>query len=309
MEQLEEGELETESLEELISKHEGEEADFLQESLDPSGNKKRFTRKTKRVPLPKDVQELQTRHKVMAHCHGYPQTKRLSVGWLQTTSLKLWERFTSYLTGEKVLLLKVPTSEGTKSESPRPDWALVLNYEREIRKKCNELIQEDGLDLAAALTKAWNDTELRGLHFITPYLRQCTMAAYMPLPAPKIPGGDYWRRRGGDRFQPYKGQTMDGHGKGGKTGKQGKDGKGGKGKAGDKDAYGALRNGRLASSTPAGAWICYKHNKHDANDKCDASCGMEHCCRVQGCFKKDCQAYRCNMLSKEMRQSLVITPV
>ena len=91
MEQIEEGELETESLEDVTSKWDGEEQDILHESLDHAG-KRRLTRKSKRVPLPKDVQELQTRHKVMAHCLGYLKTKQLSVGWLQTTSPKLWEK-------------------------------------------------------------------------------------------------------------------------------------------------------------------------------------------------------------------------
>ena len=67
--------------------------------------------------------------------------------------------------------------------------------------------------------------------------------------------------------------------------------------------------GRLTANMPDGARICFKHNKHDTSDKCDGECGMHHVCRVAGCYKKDCQAYRCGMASMEPRQSLIITPL
>ena len=201
--------------------------------------------------------------------------------------------------------MKIQGSDGDKKESPKPEWAIVLHYELEIRKRANELIQEEGMDIETALTTAWKDPELRGLHFVTPYLRQCSKVS-SPGGAVEAPKKEDWRRkggdRGGDRYNPYKG---------GKDGKYGK-GKSGKGK-GDKDNgknwYGLSRNGKLVANTPLGPRICFKHNKHDANDKCDGNCGMEHVCRVSGCYKTECQAYRCPMLAKELRQTLIVTPL
>ena len=58
LQELEEGELETESLEEVMSKGDGEEQDSMFETLDSSG-KRRNTRKSKKIALPSEVQELQ----------------------------------------------------------------------------------------------------------------------------------------------------------------------------------------------------------------------------------------------------------
>ena len=134
MAEIEDGELEVESLEEVTSKADGEELDILHESLDSAG-KRKLIRKPKRVPAPKDIPELQERHRIMAHCHGYLKTKQVSVAWLQTSTLAVWESFTRFLSGEKCYKMRLPYIVSSKEQAPKPDWSLVLHYEHELRKK------------------------------------------------------------------------------------------------------------------------------------------------------------------------------
>lgn len=289
LQEVEEGELETETLEEVTSKGDGEEPDSMLESYDTSG-KRRITRKAKKIALPRDVPELQQRHRVMAHCLGYLKTKQVSVSWLQSTSLSLWEGFTRFLSGERVYNLKVTLDANGKRQPPRPDWSLILHYERELRKKANELIQEEHMDIASALNQAMKDSELRDIHFVTPYLAAISCSGQPP--SQDVGAGMTTDARYQPYQQYYKGKKGDPKGKGKGLNSKGK----GDGKWG-------VQMGRLANVTPGGLKICFNFNKKGGTP-CPDTCTFEHVCRIQGCFKSTCQAFRCPMAPRAIKQQL-----
>lgn len=292
LQEIEEGEMETESLEEVTSKADGEEPDAMIESINGNG-KRTMSRKAKRVPAPRDIPDLMLRHRVMAHCLGYIKTKHVSVGWIQTSTLALWEGFSRFLAGDKVYDIQVPKPEGGKGTVPKPEWSLILHYERELRKKANEWVQDEGLDIATALKRSMQDAELRALHFVTPYLASISYAANPPPPTVPPTKGDW-----DSRYQPYgKGAKGDWDSKGAKGDAKGK---GKYGKKGDKGKKG--QHGKLLFTTPSGARICFAFNRHGEN--CDASCGMEHVCRIGGCLKASCEAWRCPMASKDIKKKM-----
>ena len=158
--------------------------------------------------------------------------------------------------------------------------------------------------LSEALPKAWKDPELRDIHFVTPFLAAVAragstpaLAPYNPTPPPKI--GDSWG------FHPYQQKGAKDKGKGkGKWGLKGK-GKGDWWPKGKGDWSSEVKMGQLTDKTPKGLRICFRYNSEkDPAKQCAGNCGMEHVCRIQGCFRKECQAFKCSMASKEARAKL-----
>ena len=167
--------------------------------------------------------------------------------------------------------------------------------EREIRKKAIEWVIDEGLDIAIAIKKVWTNPELKELFFITPYLA-CIYGA--PPTAPEPPA--FWSDESDARWKPH----------GGRKSKKGKDqgakgdwwkgkGKGTWGKWSKSDAYDNTM-GKLQGKHN-GQEICFKYN---ANQECDGKCGRLHICRVGGCLKHSCAAWRCPMAKKDVRANL-----
>jgi hypothetical protein len=268
LEQLEENEPEAEPLEEVHWNEAGE--DFMP-LLVVSGAGQVQVRKgvAKRVPKPKDGEELRARYQLIATAWMFARVKHPNRPWLAGMSPRDYSSLADDMLGEQVAKLEVKESSG---ELVRPQWDQVLTYDFEVRTKAYELVIYDGITLTAALVAARKDSEIRNLHLITPLAvgggkvqhtdsQQSQLAVWQPP----------WLR-------PQQQATQS---KGAKGGKGGGGSKGGKGDGGTRKNK-QQRSGKggrsdLKSKTQDGRAICFKYNNQEGD--CSGSCGFVHICQ------------------------------
>jgi hypothetical protein len=268
LEQLEENEPEAEPLEEVHWNEAGE--DFMP-LLVVSGAGQVQVRKgvAKRVPKPKDGEELRARYQLIATAWMFARVKHPNRPWLAGMGSHDYSSLADYMLGEQVAKLEVKESSGILV---RPQWDQVLTYDFEVRTKAYELVNYDGVTLTAALVAARKDSEIRNLHLITPLAvgggkvqhtdsLQSLLAVWQPP----------WMRP-----QEHPAQS-----KGARSGKGGGDPKGGKGDGGTrKDKRKRTRKGGqsdLKSKTQDGRAICYKYNNEE--EDCTGPCSFVHVCQ------------------------------
>jgi len=159
-----------------------------------------------------------------------------------------------YVLGDKVLELKIPIHGVLGHLSP--DWAIILQYELQLRRHAFKAVREDGRTINDAIQAAIRDTETKELFFTTPLALSGKVAgvkrtsSHMDIPA-VVPGAGRPPRKG------------KGKGKG-------------KGKS-KKTSW----SGQLRENPANGKPICYAFNSlagcHVVN------CPREHICRKPGC--------------------------
>ena len=235
------------------------------EILFDRANVLRAKKGVKELDLPRGPEELRDRIKRVMAVHAYAKARYVTRPWLQGLEPIDWDRHVEYFLSERVYRLDAKDSSGSPICSP--SWALVLNYEQQVRTKAMRLLA-DGEErrLSEALVAARKDGETRERYFLTPL-------------AVTRPGGEQrTRSRSGRRDQgrpitkPSKGRrepTSSSQKGGQKRGRKGD----GKGKLPDGRFAGMTRNNRDEQGKP----ICYDFNMLHQN--CSKSpCKMSHCC-------------------------------
>jgi hypothetical protein len=262
LQQIEQGDLRTDSLTETASKDE-----CLEDPTDAvwfQGAMK-IKKPMIKVPLPASTEELRKRVKLLGITFAIARMKNPSRAWLVTATPEVWSAHVDHILGDTVHGLRM---KGPAVTELRVDWQTVLGYEFELRREATRLIQYDGLDLAAAMLAARSDTELRERCFTGPAM--CSLIAQAAggssgtLRPPPLATGN----GGGDSGSTAKRQKRAGKNGGNDGGKGG--GKGG-GKNGGKKGW--------QKETPEGKPICFRYNLPKGKP-CDDRCGRAHCCQI-----------------------------
>ncbi len=161
--QLEGGELRVEHLSDVTSVAEGgDEDDDRDLDLVISGNSFRATRKSVSVPLPKEYDTEQFRHRMrLMMIHWDVAAAQFSDKRLFTDfDRSVWADYVEHVMGERVLQYR--------AYSMRLGWADFLNYEYEIRKFAIKKVNRGTATLVAALREAWLEYDVKQLHFTLP---------------------------------------------------------------------------------------------------------------------------------------------
>ena len=269
LQQIEQGDLRTDSLTETASKDE-----CLEDPTDAvwfQGAMK-IKKPMIKVPLPASTEELRKRVKLLGITFAIARMKNPSRAWLATATPEIWSAHVDHVLGETVHGLKM---KGPAVMEFKVDWQTVLSYEFELRREATRLIQSDGLDLATAMLTARRDTELRERCFTGPAM--CSLIAQAAggssgtVRPPPLATGNVGGNSGGQ--QQARAGTSKRQKRTGKNG--GGDGRKGGGKGGGKN------DGKTGwqKNTPEGKPICFRYNL-PMDKPCDGRCGRAHCCQV-----------------------------
>lgn len=255
LEELENNEPLATPLDEVTSQVDVETAEVTA-NLDLTG-KVQILRKRVKSVLPATPEAFRQRLRVERNVWLFMASKFNNKPWLQGLTPSHWDTWTDFFLGHRVMLLEIPTPEGTKVPL-HPPWQIVLSFEHECRKKVMELINEDGFTMVAAMEAVPKDGELKEIAFTSPLALmgrgKRPADPYAVLPVAKVAKG------GG------KGNRGKGSGKGSGPAKQKGKGKG---------------KGKLLSKTPDGRRICFAFN----NQGCTSvDCDFAHVCQRKSCL-------------------------
>ena len=240
---------------------------------DAAGRSQLF-RKRAKGSLPLDPESFRTRLRIERNLWLYLATKYNNRSWLAGLTPKVFEEYTDYFLGRKVLLLEICQADGVKTPL-RPPWQIILSYEFECRRAAFIMVAELGTRLEDALRLVIKDPEMKELAFTSPVAhlgrssRPVSTGATGAIMASAkkgqhlIDNPNYpLKRAASSQAQPR------GKGKGKAKGKgRGK----GKGKG-------------LCMATPDGRPICFNYSNQAVG--CPEPCanGRLHVCRWTGCF-------------------------
>ena len=243
----------------------------LQTSLD-KGGQVRVLKTRQKGQLPQTTEEFRAQLNVEGNTWILLSAKFRNRIFFRDLTPATWDKYTSYMLGEKVYLMTIPTSsgKGRSGQVPiRPPWAILLSYEYELRKEAVKRAYHNNRSLDETLTDVVACAQLKEQFFTSPIALQNSVeqalaaewTAKRPLPADATWDNWRWQKKG----KP-KGKDKWSSGKGDKGDRS--DGKG-KGK------------GKLTANAPDGRQICFDYSTVG----CDGSCGRLHICRVRGCGK------------------------
>ena len=239
LQEIEAGDYRAESLTEVVSKDEVD-PDALHPQWDIKGTLT-IRRGASKVEEPQTPEALRRRLTVMQHAFQMVSLRHTNRPELQGDYVKAFAEFKDYLLEEYVYGLNSQDEQGRTVATP--PWALILSYERAVRKEAMKRTNADGIPIPVALKQAWKDPTIKERHFVTP------LALHMKRPQLQNVNEN-----------PNKWQKHEEKGKGKGKGKKGKS---------------ALPN--CASHMPDGTPICYRFNT--PGEKCkERKCKFKHAC-------------------------------
>ena len=270
LEELQNNEPEVERLTDITTRDEGEE-EFIFSELGKDGKLsiKKGAKKTTTQPL--DAEELRTSYRVLTHAWLFANSRHPNRPWMLGFDGATYTKLADYVLGPKVSRLKATVDASKPDAGPCPSWACVLLYEYEIRKAAYELVRSENLTMVAALSMAMHDTELRHLHFTTPFQFELRKSGGQDAGKDKQPKKD-----AGKDKQQQQGQQQQQQQKSKKN--KNKEKAKGKQTSGGQGAPKKLKD--LPGKTPDGREICYRFNSKDG---CKG-CTRVHVCQI--CFSE-----------------------
>ena len=268
-EDVDDDEPKAERLSEVASKEDGEEQ-YLTADIDLSaGGAVKIKKGTRDGRMPTSPEHLRAKLRLVGNVWCFLRTRHTTTRWLKDITPRTFDLYADFILGKQVYGLR-------GAADTEPPWSLILNYEYEMRKKAYDWVVSEGFTLQDALKTAMKDTELKNLHFLTPWtLKVDPLKEQLPkeladkrersqsVQKDRRPGGGRKKRqRKGSRGEPNKG---------GGGGDKGGDGGGDGGDKGKKKVH---------SKTTDGKPICHKFNNRGEN--CDGKCNRLHVCQI--CF-------------------------
>ena len=260
LDEVEKSDLHAEGLEDVLSIPE-DDGDAVKPVYDTAGIL-RAVKVAKKIPLPKNPEQLRHRLNLMNYGLMFAASAHTSRTYLQGITPQLAVNYAKYLLGEHVLGLASSGEMGAAVSGER--WALILQYERQIRKKAVKLT-DTGETWVKALKMAMDDPVVKERYFTTPLGIVAKKESEGAVPPPPM--------------------NFDGP----SSGKRANDGQQGNGQRLSKkqrkfeaQRLKAAPAGRgLASETPNKEKLCYAYN--NPREKCRAKkCKFAHRCRK--CF-------------------------
>ena len=214
-----------------------------------------------RGKVPRDAEELRMAHKLLGNSWLFVQQKHHNRAWLSDLTAACMVKFSDYLLGPQVAGLEAKSNDIVLA---RPSFPLVLAFEHQIRKKVMENVRAGQGTIATNLVSVPKDTELKELHFLTPFRFQSSASGVVSgvgrqMNAPTNAGA-------GSPWALPSPTSMGSPGRAKGCGKN-------------------LTKGRTAD----GRLICYTFNNPDRS--CPGTCNMIHVCLQ--CHQKGHKGFEC----------------
>ncbi|CAE6914886.1 PARP6, partial [Symbiodinium sp. CCMP2456] len=130
--------------------------------------KREATQQKSKTELPATTEAYRKVMRVEAFSWLCMSARFKSKQWLQGLKLSDFDSFVSYILGEKVAQLSVPTTNLPDVPALTPPWDVVLAYEHRLRKEAFRLVNEEDQTLSAALATVVASAELKETYFTTP---------------------------------------------------------------------------------------------------------------------------------------------
>ena len=280
LEQVEDGELLAERMQDVMSKEEveGNEA-FSSFRVMPDGMLKVRKGRPEGAP-PSKPEELRAKLRLMGHCWEFIRLKVPGKGYLADYDIAMWDRYADWLLGEEVYENVI--KDDRSCVVFRPSWRLLLEYEFQVRKRMYFEVNNGGMTLKQALLSAQGHMPTTTKHFTIPV----SLAAGSSGGGPRTGGGSGARSRSPPGGRPSEGFDVPSHSAHHSAyharGPRGKGSKGGGSKSGN--AKSKPRNNpsggdrrektRENPKTPDGRDKCYKFQRGN----CPGNCGRVHTC-------------------------------
>ena len=145
-----------------VSSTEDGEVDLLQGNLDVATGTFKMKAARNTVWMPKAPEELRLRHRRLGIAGEMARTKHLNRVWLQGHLIEAFRQLSDHILGRHVSGLALPQEQ-------KPKWAIVLNYEQEIRKKAYQWVRKgDIATLEEGILRGIKDAEVMNLQFVVP---------------------------------------------------------------------------------------------------------------------------------------------
>ena len=252
MEEVEQGELLANNLDEVGSKEESLTI-AIQSSVDSTG-RLRVTRERKKSKLPTTSEELRSKLKLEGTTLIMLGSKFRNREWFRDLDPNDFTKYVDWLLGEKVYSLQIPKSQTEGTQPLHPPWTTLLRFEQQVRKEAYKQALRQNRSIKLTLQEAMQNAELKEVHFVSPVALAMNQRSSSTdtVANPHLPGADL--------LPPPKWQ------------KKGKEKGKGKGKGGRFDK----RYGFLHSQTPDGRQICYAYQE----GKCKGQCGRVDICQL-----------------------------
>ena len=214
-----------------------------------------------RGQMPKDAEGLRLAHKLLGNSWLFVQQKHHNRAWLSDLTASCFVKFSDYLLGAQVAGLEAKNNDIVVA---RPSFPLVLAFEHQVRKKVMENVRAGQGTLASNLVTVPKDTELKELHFLTPFRFQSS-ASGMLGGIGRLPGVPTAASQG----TPWALPSANASGPPGRAKGCGKN----------------FTKGRTADNR----LICYTYNNPDRT--CPGTCNMLHVCLQ--CHQKGHRGFEC----------------
>ena len=252
MEEVEQGELLANNLDEVGSKEESLTI-AIQSSVDSTG-RLRVTRERKKSKLPTTSEELRAKLKIEGTTLIMLGSKFWNREWFRDLDPNDFTKYVDWLLGEKVYSLQIPKPQAEGTQPLHPPWTTLLRFEQQVRKEAYKQALRYNRSIKLTLQEAMQNAELKEVHFVSPV----ALAMHQRAGASDVSSNPHLP--GAELLPPNKWQ------------KKGKDKGKGKGKGGRFDK----RFGFLHSQTPDGRQICYAYQE----GKCKGQCGRVDICQL-----------------------------
>ena len=214
LEEIQDGEPQVELLEEVTNVQDGED-DLLISELTKEGQLKIRKGQARKVPKPRNSEELRTRHRLINHAWLFARCRHMGRVWLQDLDIATYNILSDHVLGEKVSQLESATlADGSRV---RPRWELILSFEFHLRRQCYEWVRDAEETIHTGMARAIKDSETRELHFVAPFAQQLALAAAQQSsrrPPPVInnfnnsDGGGGRDRGGSQLYREHNGQPI-----------------------------------------------------------------------------------------------------
>ena len=272
LEELEEGELVAERLDEITSRAQEKKMGNLDYAMEWTKTGEAVMKKHKlRGSLPTTTEDYRDLYKLRRHQWGVVRVRHGHKPFLLGLTESFWYEHVEYMLGDRVrgLCAKAPTGETTASIT----WHTFLGYDQAVMEAAIKQVNIKGSALAAAVVAARKDNELRTTHLVTQLALNAPQRQNTQVPVPPIAQDAPWKKKRGGGG---KGQ-IDGPPKGNVKGK-GKI-KGGRGKGNGKQPTASkLNTARRHNVVRVGqGGCCFAFNKPEGCPKKEA-CEFKHIC-------------------------------
>ena len=258
LESVEKNDLRAETLSEVVCAR--DEADGALRPVWDSQMNLKAIRVGPQVPLPSNPEQLRRALNIMGSAWYFVGSIHTTRPYLAEMEMHVWTEYCDYLLGSYVLGMLGNELGGPVNAD---DWAVILNYEQEIRREMvNQML--GGSPLAKALRAAWQNPLVKDRFFVT------------ALQARSFRG-----RRDSDGPERKKPKFDQENLKGKIKGK-------GKGKYKGKLSFRELSG--CAEVTPNGKRICYPFNKRGEGCR-RVKCNFAHVCGT--CFAEGVPMFEC----------------